>query len=1010
MYNNFSSKKTKKVISALLASALVVTSAPITADAATSKVLGVKKTFTVAGTKVTGLSKAEKKVVKVTIKNKKVTVKGLKAGKVSFKIGKKAYNVKVGATKVTATAEATTLKVNDTTTVAIKATNGAKDKLTVKSSQSAVVKVSKTSVTADKNGKASVTLTGLAAGTSTITVKSANTGKYAKVKITVKADETATTAPASDAPATLAPATDAPVGPTAVPTSGGAVTTAPTSGGAVTAAPTATPATGSAIATASAVTASAINTKTIAVVFDRALTKEEQKAIKVDVTREKATQSIKTVFHDDKTLYITRDSESAFAAADYSVTVSTGIVKTIIVKIENQVATKLSIDSKVLVDGEAAATVNVTLNDQYGDTMNYASGDFSVVMRNVTQQKTLSPDVTVASNKVTINTNTNPADYVKDDIIQLTLLHKSGVSVTSNLTVVNATYVNDVEFGEVVLPTGVKRLTQNVTNVKVYYTAKDNYGDIVELAASDDKHTLISTNTDVITAPFTYGKDAKGTYITIPSFAAVGKTSLVLMANGSGKSVQLELNVLENAGDVYEAAYGLTSVNVAKGSKAYVKVDFADKYGDVVAAKNVTAGSDILLNSSDSNLTLSLIQTEGDTHYGYIEIDATSGSLTANSTAIVTATVNGKPQVITVKIGAAAVPTSMTAKEASSSVIIGSSSEVTLVVADQYAGTVDKTSIKAKTGVDAAGQYYIIAAGVGGNVLTKVSVGDYDSVKGVITVTGLVAGTEDVKFTLYKSANTQADPATDEVIDTKTITFTTETNTANNLTYAVSAIPTLYKNNDTANAAASNSYAKAIKLTGTTSTGTVIEIPHSKILSVTSDSTYVVASKDGGTWYVAGRDGDGSSVEKIKADVTANLTVVVATDEGSTIVKTTATVSKDALEPKSIKMYKDGSEISSLDATLGNSGYTITTAGVSFKLVDQFGVETAITEADAVSLSSFTGINGYSDTTASYADSALTVTKGEAEDALSGAVASFKATLVKGALTKTFTVNVTAAP
>lgn len=201
MYNNFSSKKTKKVISALLASALVVTSAPITADAATSKVLGVKKTFTVAGTKVTGLSKAEKKVVKVTIKNKKVTVKGLKAGKVSFKIGKKAYNVKVGATKVKASAAATSLKVNATTKLSIVASNGKNDKLTVKTSNDSIVKISKSSVTANASGKASITLKGLAAGTSKITVTSKNTGKTASVKIKVVADEVVTQAPVvSDSP------------------------------------------------------------------------------------------------------------------------------------------------------------------------------------------------------------------------------------------------------------------------------------------------------------------------------------------------------------------------------------------------------------------------------------------------------------------------------------------------------------------------------------------------------------------------------------------------------------------------------------------------------------------------------------------------------------------------------------------------------------------------------------------------------------------------------------------
>lgn len=224
MYNNFSSKKTKKVISALLASALVVTSAPITADAATSKVLGVKKTFTVAGTKVTGLSKTEKKVVKVTIKNKKVTVKGLKAGKVSFKIGKKAYNVKVGATKVKASAAATSLKVNATTKLSITAVNGAKDKLKISTSDKSVVKISKSSVTADAKGKAKITLRGLAAGTSTITVKSANTGKKATVAITVLGDDV-TPAPATEAP--VGP-TEAPVGPTVAPTSGSAVTATPT--------------------------------------------------------------------------------------------------------------------------------------------------------------------------------------------------------------------------------------------------------------------------------------------------------------------------------------------------------------------------------------------------------------------------------------------------------------------------------------------------------------------------------------------------------------------------------------------------------------------------------------------------------------------------------------------------------------------------------------------------------------------------------------------------------------
>ena len=371
---------------------LVVTSAPITADAATTKVLGVKKTFTVAGTKVTGLSKTEKKVVKVTIKNKKVTVKGLKAGKVSFKIGKETYNVNVGATKVTATAAATTLKVNDKTTVAIKATNGAKDKLTIKTSKSSVVKIGKSSVTADKNGKASVTLRGLAAGTSTITVKSANTGMYAKVKITVKADETATAAPASDAPATLAPATDAPVGPTVVPTSGGAVTTAPTSGGAVTAAPTsggavtaaptATPAVP--VVSASAISGSAVGAKKIQVKFNQPVTTGSAViAVKVG-TIDKAITS--KAWTDNQTVVLTMNENLLDATYSISANEVGGTVLTTDVVAKAEKASYLKFDETKVAFSSNSGNLAVSVCNQYDEKMTIANNSIVATAYNKTQE------------------------------------------------------------------------------------------------------------------------------------------------------------------------------------------------------------------------------------------------------------------------------------------------------------------------------------------------------------------------------------------------------------------------------------------------------------------------------------------------------------------------------------------------------------------------------------------------------------------------------------------------
>jgi len=216
MYNNFSSKKTKKVISALLASALVVTSAPITANAATAKVVGIGKTFTIKKTtKVSGLSKAEKKIVKVTVNKKKrtVTVKGLKAGKATFKIGKKAYTVMVGATSITKKTVTTNMTAGETKTLSVNAVNGKGDTIQFTSSKKGVVKVNKASAKANAKNVASTTVTAVAAGTAKITAKSKFTGKSKTFTIKVEAAApAATTAPAgTDAPeATTGTATTAP--------------------------------------------------------------------------------------------------------------------------------------------------------------------------------------------------------------------------------------------------------------------------------------------------------------------------------------------------------------------------------------------------------------------------------------------------------------------------------------------------------------------------------------------------------------------------------------------------------------------------------------------------------------------------------------------------------------------------------------------------------------------------------------------------------------------------------
>ena len=216
-----------------------VTSGPITADAATNKVVGVKKSFTVtasAANKVTGLSKAEKKVVKVTKKGKKFTIKGLKAGKATFKIGKKSYIVKVGATAVKAAKAKVTLTAGKSAAVKFTATAGNGDTVAFTTSNKKVATLSKTSAKVSKNA-AYVRVTAKAAGTAKITATSKITGKKATVKVTVKNATPVTTATpvVTETPVVTGGATTTP-DVTATPVATGGATTNPD----VTATPVAT--------------------------------------------------------------------------------------------------------------------------------------------------------------------------------------------------------------------------------------------------------------------------------------------------------------------------------------------------------------------------------------------------------------------------------------------------------------------------------------------------------------------------------------------------------------------------------------------------------------------------------------------------------------------------------------------------------------------------------------------------------------------------------------------------
>lgn len=193
----------KKFVAAVLAAAVVATATPVASvDAAKA----VKKTYTIGvGKKAT--KKVAKKIKSVKTSNKKIvavkkkgakkfilTAKKAGTAKVTVKFGKKTLKatVKVGATKVKAVKKNVEIGVTSKAAVSVKATNGKKDAFTWKSKDKKVVTVEKAKTTANKNGKATNTITGVATGTSVITVKSKNTGKKATIKVVVTGAAVAT--------------------------------------------------------------------------------------------------------------------------------------------------------------------------------------------------------------------------------------------------------------------------------------------------------------------------------------------------------------------------------------------------------------------------------------------------------------------------------------------------------------------------------------------------------------------------------------------------------------------------------------------------------------------------------------------------------------------------------------------------------------------------------------------------------------------------------------------------
>lgn len=579
------------------------------------------------------------------------------------------------------------------------------------------------------------------------------------------------------------------------------------------------------------------------------------------------------------------------------------------VEIAARKATSLEIGATQLPDATAAAPLNVTLKDQYGEVMPLVLNAFTTTLYNETQGTVLNSQIGFANNQFHVDTaNIQPANTPNTDMFRLndqvkvTFLHNAtGLSATKTIPVVAGAQVAEITLGEVVLPTGAKQLTQNLTNVRIPVTAKDQYGNALDLVATGGTPnvSLLSSNqTRLANAALTIVKVDKQQYINIAEFIGKGDVTVQLLGLGSGVVASKALTILDAPGAIDTVVPAETQLTVAAGSSAKVALTVKDLYGTAITPANyigkITATS---TNPSVVNAP-ALISTQG-ADYGKLEIPVLVGATNGSST-MITLLVGGVAKAtVTVTAGAAAVPSSIEVKTTptppTTTLLVGGTTTIDYVVRDQYGSVMSGTL----TG------YQITYDTTVTNDNSIIQPSDRTAVTALNsaskTITAIAQGTMGFRASLVRTADSVT-------VDSVTTNFTV--NPLTGLTYSIDDIPVLYKNAAASDAngntrALVRGYAKEVVVKANDGT----PVPFSSIVSVQSNNADVVVFNDGSKWYVTTNN---VTIPTPAADVKATLTVLVnAQDTLHTLTKE-VTVSKDDLQVASVEFKNKKPLVASL--------------------------------------------------------------------------------------------------
>ncbi|MED1672580.1 S-layer homology domain-containing protein [Pallidibacillus thermolactis] len=761
---------------------------------------------------------------------------------------------------------------------------------------------------------------------------------------------------------------------------------------------------------------SAINAKTLEVTFNQKLTVDEQKALEVSAKRDGSAVLVEFGEFEGNKATVVRTNGAEFASGEYVLTI-TGLGEETLtgeVTVEERTVTEAVVVNDHLLDETAKAKIGFELKDQYGEKVDFKDNEVTYSAYNKTQNK----PVAISYNSTDgyyVDTTAPDADAFKvGDVVTVSLVHdKTGVSVSKDIEVVAGAQLNSITLGDIELPEGKTLLTEDLEDVKVPYTAYDQYGEEIELVKNGNVSVIVTDETVLNPAHVTFEKNSDDeTYINIAEFIKAGKTNVILLNKVTGQTTVLPLEVNEKAGVPYsvEVAEGSVDIPANGGTKA-VDLVVTDKYGNKVEPKDYVNAGFTVVSSNNSVATAAIKSESTDDNYGKLVIESVGSD--QNRTARITVTLNatGKSAVVDVKVSEEAKPfdlvISKDSKHATSIVETGST-KVEFDVFDQYNNKYSNTpagyTVNYKLKNNDESEFISLT-------------GENNTLQGAeVTVNGLKAGSATLVAEL-KDGN--------DVVDTVEIPFTVVANSSEKFTYEVVDIPTLYKNgesigtsNDTVDATevGENTYGEEIKVQAVDANGSVVDLPASSILNVTPSTSDVIVGKVSGKWYVLG---DSPSLDE---DKVVTLTLNVRTDEGTKTITKDVTVSSEEAETVELSLLDkpfgntDAKEVSTVKVDNYDDDIvfedTPATGKVGYLLqTDQFGYTSTLAteDIDTIAVGAFDGITfAADDVFAGAAGSTITVTDTNG-DTIVEANSSYRLTIIENGVALDIPVKVSAA-